>query len=188
MIFKSLCESHELWFFYCAARPHFHFYLLSDVSLTVEIGVNSRTIIVIAGHVWVSPWPCLGSPSGSSLYGFSSRSLVVIEVLCRSFRMSSEIIWVSVLIICSLCQGQFSRKPKHTYTNRIFKSVYWGLNLTKRLSLSDEEPFRVIEQRGNESFWSNSQCLRLHEFLKLINSISPTNQTTFNSLTGLWLA
>ena len=61
------CTSPMSFGFFCAARPHIHFYLLSDVSLTVEIGLNSRSIIVIAGHVWVSPWPCLGSPSESSL-------------------------------------------------------------------------------------------------------------------------
>ena len=33
-------------------------------------------------------------------------SLVVIEVLCCSFRMSGDITWDSVLKICSLCQGQ----------------------------------------------------------------------------------
>ena len=33
---------------FCAARPHIYFYLFGDVSVSVEIGLNSRTIIVIA--------------------------------------------------------------------------------------------------------------------------------------------
>ena len=124
----NLCARSMSFGLFCAARPHIYFYILSDVSLTVEIGLNSRTVIVIAGHVWVCPWSCLWFPSGSFLEGLSSRILVVFEVLCCSFRMSSKVIWVSVLKICSLCQGHLSRNSKHTYTNRIFKSVYWGLN------------------------------------------------------------
>ena len=55
MISKFLCESHELWFFLCRKTTHSFVMCVSDVSLTVEIGLNSSTIIVIAGHVWVSP-------------------------------------------------------------------------------------------------------------------------------------
>ena len=50
---------------------------------------------------------------------FRSRRLVEIEVLCCSFPMSCEIVWVSVIKICSLCLGQLLRKPKHPYRKDI---------------------------------------------------------------------
>ena len=44
----------------CAARPHIYFYPLSDASMSVVIGLNSRTMIVIGSRVWVCPWHYLG--------------------------------------------------------------------------------------------------------------------------------
>ena len=45
-------------------------------------------------------------PQREVFIGFNSRSLVVFQVLCYSFQMSCEIVLVSVLKICVLCQGQ----------------------------------------------------------------------------------
>lgn len=44
-------------------------------------------------------------PQREVFIGFNSRSLVVFQVLCYSFQMSCEIVLVSVLKICVLCQG-----------------------------------------------------------------------------------
>ena len=46
-----------------------HIFLpLSDVSLTVIVGLNSRTIIVIVRRVWVCPLPCSQPSTGSFVY------------------------------------------------------------------------------------------------------------------------
>ena len=44
-------------------------------------------------------------PQREVFIDFNSRSLVVFQVLCYSFQMSCEIVLVSVLKICVLCQG-----------------------------------------------------------------------------------
>ena len=57
IILRSLSESCEPWFVLCSKTAKLYFYLLRNynVSLTVVIGLNSRTIVVIARRVWVCP-------------------------------------------------------------------------------------------------------------------------------------
>ena len=47
----------------CCKTTHY-FYLLSDVSLTVVVGLNSRTMIVMVSDDLVCPLPCLESSTG----------------------------------------------------------------------------------------------------------------------------
>ena len=72
---RNLCARSMSFGLFCAARPHIYFYILSDVSLTVEIGLNSRTVIVIAGHVWVSPWFVNGTLISLSLAETTSQEV-----------------------------------------------------------------------------------------------------------------
>ena len=46
--------------------------------LTIVMGLNPCTIIVIACRVWVSPWPCLDSSLGFSSRRFSKYFCVLI--------------------------------------------------------------------------------------------------------------
>ena len=54
------------WALVCyVLQDHTFIFTLSDESLTVIIGLNSRAIIVTANRVWVCPWPCLESSTGN---------------------------------------------------------------------------------------------------------------------------
>ena len=60
-----------------------YFYLLSNVSLLVLIGLNSRTIIVIASRVWAPT--LLRFLNGKFCLGFGSRVLVVFQLFVVRF-------------------------------------------------------------------------------------------------------
>ena len=55
------------------------------------------------------------SPRREVLFRFYSLKIICFLVVFCSFRMFYEILLVSVLKICVLCQGQLCRKPKHAY-------------------------------------------------------------------------
>ena len=55
------------------------------------------------------------SPRREVLFRFYFLKIICFLVVFCSFRMFYEILLVSVLKICVLCQGQLCRKPKHAY-------------------------------------------------------------------------
>ena len=90
---KSMCVSWEPCFVMWRKTTR-TVLLLSDLSLTVIIRCNSRTVIALS----IYKWPCLESTTG-------------------------RLVRVLVLKIRLICQGQLSVSPR-TPTRRMFKSVY----------------------------------------------------------------
>lgn len=150
--------------------------------LYIIIGLNSCTLIVIASRVWVCPWLSLESSTGSFEFrlGLSSRRLFVFQVLCCSFRMSRQIVWVNLLKVCYSANVSCPISP-NIPTDGIFKSVYLRLKETRRHRNSDEELLGVANQEMNKSFWSDFCCLRLREFLKLVNPNYMSNKSIVGS-------